>query len=68
VQKQLKKNMGTGEVFVLFVLLLLLLGPDRLPEMARNLAEGRDDKGWMAVLAFLLMLLWATLFICLYTS
>ena len=31
---------GTAELGVIFVLVLLLFGPDKLPELARNLGKG----------------------------
>ena len=31
---------GTGELFVIFVLVLLLFGPDKLPELARGVGKG----------------------------
>jgi TatA/E family protein of Tat protein translocase len=31
---------GTPELLVIFVLVLVLFGPDKLPELARQLAKG----------------------------
>jgi sec-independent protein translocase protein TatB len=31
---------GSGELIVIFVLVLLLFGPDKLPELARNIGKG----------------------------
>lgn len=31
---------GTPEIAVIFLLVLVLFGPDRLPELARTLAKG----------------------------
>jgi TatA/E family protein of Tat protein translocase len=31
---------GSGELIVIFILVLLLFGPDKLPELARNVAKG----------------------------
>jgi sec-independent protein translocase protein TatA len=31
---------GTAELAVIFILVLLLFGPDKLPELARNLGKG----------------------------
>ena len=31
---------GSGELIVIFVLALLLFGPDKLPELARSLGKG----------------------------
>ncbi len=31
---------GSGELVVIFVLVLLLFGPDKLPELARNIGKG----------------------------
>ncbi|MDQ3813039.1 MAG: twin-arginine translocase TatA/TatE family subunit [Armatimonadota bacterium] len=31
---------GTGELIVIFVLVLLLFGPDKLPELARTIGRG----------------------------
>jgi len=31
---------GTAELGVIFVLVLLLFGPDKLPELARNVGKG----------------------------
>lgn len=34
---------GSGELFVIFVLVLLLFGPDKLPELARNIGKGMRE-------------------------
>lgn len=33
-------NLGFGEIFVIFVLVLLLFGADKIPEFARSLGKG----------------------------
>jgi TatA/E family protein of Tat protein translocase len=39
---------GTPELIVLFVLVLLLFGPDKLPELARNVGRGIREVRKMA--------------------
>ena len=34
---------GSGELIVIFVLALLLFGPDKLPELARSLGKGMRE-------------------------
>lgn len=34
---------GSGELIVVFVLVLLLFGPDKLPELAKTLGKGMRE-------------------------
>ncbi len=34
---------GSGEIAVIFVLVLLLFGPDKLPELARGIGRGMRE-------------------------
>jgi sec-independent protein translocase protein TatB len=34
---------GSGELLVIFVLVLLLFGPDKLPELARQFGKGMRE-------------------------
>lgn len=36
-------SLGTGEIIVIFVLVLVLFGPNRLPELARGLGKGMRE-------------------------
>ena len=41
-------NIGSGEVLVILVLGLLVLGPERLPEFARKIGNFIKEARWMS--------------------
>ena len=36
-------NLGTGELLIIFIVILLLFGAKRLPELARGLGKGINE-------------------------